>query len=565
MELLVEIAHGADSSTDVAVEVEPGATFGDVADALAFLHQVSDGATLTVARTGQTPRRDDRVADVDVRSGDRLTLVDSINALFSVTPEAIAATLVVTTTTGTATEYPLRYGDNVLGRDLDCDVVIKDQQASRRHARINVSDVVTITDLGSKNGVVVADKAIATPTVLRPGQDAEIGDLRLSIRDHLRAVEAVASRNRVEFNRPPRVTRPYGGVQIELPAPPDRPRKQRVPMISAVVPVILGVFMYFLLGPIGAIFMLLSPVLLIASWVEAKRTGQFEFKEQLAEHRSMIEEQVQRLEAERDLEVRSRFKETPGAGELGGLVRSLSDRLWERAPDDADFLRLRIGTAELQSRTTVTVASGGARDLRKDIEAIPGRFARLDDVPLAVDLLDHRGIGVAGPLHATRALARSIVMQAAAMHSPTDLAVVALVGEGGLNHWGFLKWLPHARSLGGSQLASTSHHALGDRQRRDGGADEQRPDTAGGARRDRRNLPRRAAPSDAAARSGRHRRRRFPVGLVGPPPPPQGVRGGRRDRPRSPHRPDRLHVERAHHRPDTLGRHVADRRHRRRA
>src|SRR5689334_23469290 len=138
MELLVEVAHGADrstGSTDVAVEVEPGATFGDVADALGFLHQVGDGATLTVARTGQTPRRDDRVADVDVRSGDRLTLVDSINALFSVTPEAVAATLVIAAPTGAVTEYPLRYGDNVLGRDLDCDVVVKDQQVSRRHAR----------------------------------------------------------------------------------------------------------------------------------------------------------------------------------------------------------------------------------------------------------------------------------------------------------------------------------------------------------------------------------------------------------------------------------------------
>jgi DNA segregation ATPase FtsK/SpoIIIE, S-DNA-T family len=460
MELLVEVVHGADTSTDVALEVEPGATFGDVADALSFLHQVRDGATLGVARTGETPRRDDRVADVDVRSGDRLTLVDSINALFSVTPEAIAATLVVASAGGATTEYPLRYGDNVLGRDLDCDIVIKDQQASRRHARINVTDVVTITDLGSKNGVVVAAKAISTPTVLRPGQDAEIGDLRLSIQDHLRAVEAVASRNRVEFNRPPRVARPYGGVPVELPAPPERPRKQRLPMISAVVPVLLGVFMYFLLGPIGAIFMLLSPVLLIASWVEAKRTGQYEFKEQLAEHHAIVEEKVQQLEAERVLEVRSRLRESPGAGELAGLVRSLSDRLWERAPDDPDFLRLRIGTAELPSRSTVTVGSGGARDLRPAVEAIPGRFQLLDDVPLAVDVLAHRGVGIAGPLHATRALARSLVMQAATLQSPTDLAVVALVGEAGLNHWSFLKWLPHARSLGGSQLASTSHHAL---------------------------------------------------------------------------------------------------------
>ena len=112
------------------------------------------------------------------------------------------------------------------------------------------------------------------------------------------------------------------------------------------------------------------------------------------------------------------------------------------------------------------------------------------------------GVGLAGPMASTRALARSMVVQAATMHSPTDLAVVALVGEGGLTDWTFLKWLPHSRSLGGSQLASTSHHALvlvnapaagQDRQRR-------RVDPAGRARRDRRDLPGRAPPPDAADR-----------------------------------------------------------------
>jgi DNA segregation ATPase FtsK/SpoIIIE, S-DNA-T family len=461
MELFVEVVYGADSSTDVVLDVEPAATFGDVADSLAFLRTVPNGGTLQVARTGQTPRRDDRVADVDIRSGDRLTLVDSINAAFSVTPEAFGATLAVTAPNGAETEYPLRYGDNSLGRDPDNDVVIKDHQASRHHARITVSDVITIADLGSKNGIVVGDAAIVTPTILRPGQTALLGDLTLSIRNHLRAVEAVASPNRVEFNRPPRIDRAYGGAEVEIPAPPERPRRQRLPMISAVLPLLMGVVMYFLIGPLGAIFMLLSPVLLIGSAIEAKRTGQYEFKDALAEHKEVVDEQVQYLEMQRLEEIRGRFRELPAAGELGGLVRSLSDRLWERAPDDADFLRLRAGTAELPSRTRVKVNEGGARDLRKELEEIPGRFRFLDDVPLPVDLPALHGVGVAGPLPATRALARSLIMQAVTMHSPTDLAVVALVGESALGEWEFLKWLPHARGLGGAQLASTSHHALG--------------------------------------------------------------------------------------------------------
>ena len=231
MELLVEVAHGAGRSTDVVLEVEPGASFGDVADALGFLD--GGGGTLSIARTGQTPRRDDRVADVDVRSGDRLTLVDSVNAAFSATPEAFGATLVVTSPSGAETEHPLRYGDNRLGRDSDNDVVVKDHQASRHHARITVTDVVTIADLGSKNGVVIDGTAITTPTLLRPGQTAEIGDLTLSIRNHVRAVEALASRNRVEFNRPPRVARPVrrgrGRVACTArsPAPPAAADDQR--------------------------------------------------------------------------------------------------------------------------------------------------------------------------------------------------------------------------------------------------------------------------------------------------------------------------------------------------
>ena len=231
-------------------------------------------------------------------------------------------------------------------------------------------------------------------------------------------------------------------------------------MISAVLPLLMGVVMYFLIGPLGAIFMLLSPVLLIGSAIEAKRTGQYEFKEALAEHKEVVDEQVQYLEGQRLEEIQGRFRELPAAGELGGLVRSLSDRLWERAPDDADFLRLRAGTAQLPSRIAGEGQRRGTRDLRKELEEIPGRFRLLDDVPLAPRRPGLQGVGVAGPLTATRALARSLIMQAVTMHSPTDLAVVALVGESGFAEWEFLKWLPHARSLGGAQLASTSHHAL---------------------------------------------------------------------------------------------------------
>ena len=160
--------------------------------------------------------------------------------------------------------------------------------------------------------------------------------------------------------------------------------------------------------------------------------------------------------------MRGRFRELPGAGELGGIVRSLSDRLWERAPDDADFLQ----PAGRHGRAAVADdGQGGQRRRPRPAPRAGGRSpaasASSTTCRCPSTCSTSGGVGLAGPLASTRALARSMVVQAATLHSPTDLAVVALVGEAGLADWTFLKWLPHARSLGGSQLASTSHHALG--------------------------------------------------------------------------------------------------------
>lgn len=462
MELIVDVGHDA-VVTDVVFEVEPAATFGDLADSVRFLHEVPHGGTFRIARTGQMPRRDDRVADVDVRSGDRLHLIDSVNAAFSVTPEAYGATLVVTDESGASSEHPLRYGDSTIGRDLDNDVVIKDPQFSRHHARISVTDVLSIADLGSKNGVRIGEAAISTPTVFRPEQVLRVGGIGLKVTDHRRAREALAHHNRIEFNRPPRVTRAFDGADVELPAPPDKPRRQRIPMISSVLPVIVALVIWRLFPSLGLItvaFMMMSPILAIGSYLEAKRNGKYDYRDQVAEHRERIAELVEELEQRRQLEVRSRFFESPAAGEMVGFARSLSDRLWERAPDDADFVTVRVGTARLPSRTRIRLAQGGARELRKEMEEVPGRFALLDDVPLAVSFDAVSGIGLSGPMAATRSLARSLILQTVSLQSPTELAVVALVGEQSVPEWEFLKWLPHSRTLGGSQLASTSHHAL---------------------------------------------------------------------------------------------------------
>lgn len=65
----------------------------------------------------------------------------------------------------------------IIGRGVDCDVVIKDAKASRRHCRLTRrSEGFALEDLGSKNGTWVDGKRIAEQVLLRPDQTFKVGD-----------------------------------------------------------------------------------------------------------------------------------------------------------------------------------------------------------------------------------------------------------------------------------------------------------------------------------------------------------------------------------------------------
>jgi pSer/pThr/pTyr-binding forkhead associated (FHA) protein len=82
--------------------------------------------------------------------------------------------------------FPLDAGDNLIGRDSACEVVIKGPTVSRRHASLRVSygrSQVALSDLGSVNGTVVRpDTRLHGETrELQPGDEIQIGDVVLRL------------------------------------------------------------------------------------------------------------------------------------------------------------------------------------------------------------------------------------------------------------------------------------------------------------------------------------------------------------------------------------------------
>lgn len=70
----------------------------------------------------------------------------------------------------------LQQGRNLIGRELDCAVVIDSPAVSRYHAAIDIRDsVATLEDLASKNGTFLQHRPIDGPVELHDRDEIEIG------------------------------------------------------------------------------------------------------------------------------------------------------------------------------------------------------------------------------------------------------------------------------------------------------------------------------------------------------------------------------------------------------
>ncbi|WP_052397593.1 FtsK/SpoIIIE domain-containing protein [Streptomyces sp. NRRL F-5123] len=107
--------------------------------------------------------------------------------------------------------------------------------------------------------------------------------------------------------------------------------------------------------------------------------------------------------------------------------------LWQRGPQDADFLALRCGL-----RTALPAPAEGQSE--------PDRHSPLGDraLPAVAVLPRHRVTGVVGTGDRSRRLASWLVLQAAAHHSPEDVAVRVLTDASGAADWRWTRWLPHS-------------------------------------------------------------------------------------------------------------------------
>lgn len=375
--------------------------------------------------------------------------------------------------------HRLTPGSYRLGRAGEAVLVLDDPDLSRVHAELSVTPAgITLRDLGSTNGTLVDGRRLGEqPVPVTERSRVLVGSTTLELR--VPRAEHAASEVRdglVLVNRSPRIVPPVQAVTLQLPTPPPERRTLRVPVIAMVVPLLVAVPLalvlrswYFLL------FGLLSPLMLLGNLLSDHVGGRREHRAAVRAHAEETERVDQRLRDAVLVEGLRRRAGAPDAAELLRIATGVLQRIWERHTTDHDFLHLRIGTAGLPSRITVLPPSGQVREAGARTEGEPAAdHPWIDDVPVTVQLADLGVVGLAGHRPRVLALARSLLGQVAALHSPRHVGLVVLVADPAAGRgaslltpgadWTWTAWLPHTRPADGLGAGAAAAVGVDDEQ-----------------------------------------------------------------------------------------------------
>ena len=102
--------------------------------------------------------------------------------LFLSTRKAAPLTLTLNTPEAPLQTFHFTDGDVVIGRDPDCECSLADETISARHARFAYHHSQWwIEDLGSRNGTILNDSVLTTPTILIHGDTIKCGKTTLMV------------------------------------------------------------------------------------------------------------------------------------------------------------------------------------------------------------------------------------------------------------------------------------------------------------------------------------------------------------------------------------------------
>ncbi len=384
-----------------------------------------------------------------------------------------------------------------IGRKDSNIIQYKNDFVSGVHAVITFQENKAILRDESRNGTYINARRVAQNQVLHYGDCIRImrlnivylgnmlaiseGDgVRVSLQrlsgsdvEQMAAESHAASHGKVLYHRSPRNLKKMNTEPFEIEGPPALPNMKDPPLLMTIgpsltmaVPMLLGTLMTAAASGNGSNpFMYMGLVTALSSavigtiWAIAnirmnKKNRKSEEKlrvqkygEYLIETRKEIEEAYQ--------ENTEALKERYTSATQCCALDENSTLLWNRNDSYEDFLAIRVGIGDIPFQAPIVIPKDRFTMIEDTMAEKPSviqeNFSTLTQVPVTVDIREHRLVGIngGGSLKNAIGVAQTMIAQIATSNAYTDVKIAVVYdAEDDLerNAWDFALWLPHVWS-----------------------------------------------------------------------------------------------------------------------
>lgn len=267
----------------------------------------------------------------------------------------------------------------------------------------------------------------------------------------------------VLYQRSPRIKPALQIEEMEILRPPSEPNKPSFSMISIIIPIIMTLvtisfYIYMnLSGKMGnnpymmfyflSIFMMMTSYTLpFFMYLSNKKVYKQKLAERNLKYRTQLDLHREELKERQHNQVEIMYEIHGDPDVCFQIVKNRSSSLWERSPEETDFLDVRVGKGMVKFHVQVRAprVDGYEKDpLIEAAQELADDFQTVDDAPITLPLFESKVIGVVGGRENVLNTLRVMMTQTAVRHSPDEVKIAAFYEEKEAHEWEWLRWLPH--------------------------------------------------------------------------------------------------------------------------
>lgn len=263
-----------------------------------------------------------------------------------------------------------------------------------------------------------------------------------------------------KFNRNTRIKSIVPDDTITILDPPVKPSKPKKNVFMSLAPalVMLGLTIVFrgILGSGGSFIILsvcsmsmgiISSLYTIAHERQEYRTAS---KNRVTKYKNYIENKKAEISALRKEELLILQETYYSIEDEISLVQDFSGDLFNRSPEDRDFLDNRIGTGSLASNRQIEYKQLEKFESEDDLANLPSQLALeykfINQAPAVIKLTKCNAVGVVGNNQQMNDLARNMLLDLCIRHYQNDVKIFLIVNDKHVSNFNWIRLLPHIQN-----------------------------------------------------------------------------------------------------------------------